>query len=63
MSLFDDVPKEKPQPHRLGEDLARLSIDELQERVGLLEAEIERLRMAIAGKTASHHAASAFFKS
>ncbi len=63
MSLFEDVPKEKPLPHRLGEDLSRLSIDELQDRVTLLEAEIGRLRAAIESKSASHRAASAFFKS
>ncbi len=63
MSLFDDVPKEKPLPHRIGEDLSRLSIDELQERITLLEAEIVRLRQAVDGKTASHRAASSFFKS
>jgi uncharacterized small protein (DUF1192 family) len=63
MSLFDDAPKEKPTPHRIGEDLARLSIDKLHERITLLEAEIVRLRLAIDGKTASHRAASSFFKS
>ncbi len=63
MSLFDDAPKEKPAPHRLGEDLSTLSIKELEERIELLEAEIGRLRSAVAGKTASRHAASAFFKS
>lgn len=62
MSLFDDVPKEKPVPHRLGEDLATLSIDELEARIELLQAEIVRLRTAIEGKTASRQAASAFFK-
>ncbi|SHG72453.1 Uncharacterized small protein, DUF1192 family [Kaistia soli DSM 19436] len=63
MALFDEPAKEKPLPHRLGEDVSALSIDELQERVGLLEAEIVRLRAAIEGKTASRHAASSFFKS
>ncbi|WP_371812707.1 DUF1192 domain-containing protein [Kaistia sp. 32K] len=63
MALFDDVPVEKPAPHRIGEDLGRLSIDELNERITLLEGEIGRLREAIEAKTASRAAASSFFKS
>lgn len=63
MALLDDPPMEKPAPHRLGEDLSALSIDELKDRVSLLEAEIIRLRTAIDNKTASRHAASSFFKS
>jgi uncharacterized small protein (DUF1192 family) len=62
MALFDDLPVEKPAPHRIGEDLARLSIDELEARIGLLEGEITRLREAIEAKTASRDAASSFFK-
>lgn len=63
MPLFDDPPGERPAPHRLGEDLATLSIDELEARIALLDAEIGRLRQAIEAKTASRHAASSFFKS
>lgn len=62
MALFDDVPAEKPAPHRIGEDLGRLSIDELTDRIALLEAEIGRLRESIATKTASRATASSFFK-
>jgi len=63
MALFDDVPVEKSAPHKLGEDLARLSIDELNDRIGLLEAEVQRLREEIRAKAASRDAASSFFKS
>lgn len=62
MALFDDAPVERAVPHRIGEDLATLSINELHERVALLEAEIGRLRDAITSKTASRSAASSFFK-
>lgn len=62
MALFDDAPKERPQPHRIGEDLATLSLEELSERVALLEGEIRRLRSAIDAKSASRDAAAAFFK-
>ncbi|WEK50436.1 MAG: DUF1192 domain-containing protein [Candidatus Kaistia colombiensis] len=62
MALFDDAPVEKPAPHRIGEDLGRLSIDELTDRIALLEAEVLRLREAITAKAASRDAASSFFK-
>jgi uncharacterized small protein (DUF1192 family) len=62
MALFDDLPAEKPAPHRIGEELGRLSIDELHARIAILEDEIGRLRDAITAKTASRDAAASFFK-
>lgn len=62
MSLFDDAPRERPQPHRVGEDLSRLSLHELQERIALLEEEIRRIKQAVDAKSASRDAASSFFK-
>lgn len=62
MSLFDDAPRERPQPHHIGQDLSRLSIDELRERIDLLETEIQRLKQAIDEKSASHKAASNIFR-
>ncbi|MCX5496569.1 DUF1192 domain-containing protein [Kaistia dalseonensis] len=62
MALFDDAPVERPVPHRIGEDLATLSIAELGDRVAVLEGEIARLRAAMAAKTASRDAAASFFK-
>ncbi|HVL72713.1 MAG TPA: DUF1192 domain-containing protein [Beijerinckiaceae bacterium] len=58
----DEKPRPKPT-HEIGQDLAKLSVDELDERVALLAAEIERLREARRAKEASRLAASAFFKS
>ena len=52
----------RPQAHELGQDLSSLSIEELDERIAVLEREIERLREARLGKEASRDAASAFFK-
>lgn len=57
----EDTPR-KLRAHTVGEDLATLSIDELEERVELLKTEIARLGEAIAGKRASAAAADAFFK-
>ncbi|HEY8595510.1 MAG TPA: DUF1192 domain-containing protein [Devosiaceae bacterium] len=48
--------------HVLGETLDALSIDELEERIAALEAEIGRLRAAIGHKSATRSAAEGFFK-
>jgi uncharacterized small protein (DUF1192 family) len=58
--------EERPKPksaHMLGENLDMVSIEELHQRVALLEAEITRLKAEIERKTASKSAADAFFKS
>ena len=60
--IWDD---EKPKPPRavtLGEDLSRISVTELDERVAALEAEIERVRSEIAAKKKHAAAADALFK-
>jgi uncharacterized small protein (DUF1192 family) len=60
---FADEPmRPKARTHELGQDLSTLSIEELDERVAVLEAEIARLKEARASKEASRDAASAFFK-
>lgn len=48
--------------HEIGCDLSALSVDELDERVTLLEAEITRLRDEAARKIASRQAAAAAFR-
>ena len=55
-------PSKRAATHEVGSDLSALSVDELRERVGLLEAEIARLRGEEARKIVSRDAASAFFK-
>ena len=54
MPLFDEEPPKKKKPHELGEDLSRLSVDELAERIALLKAEIARLEEAMAAKRADY---------
>ena len=61
-AFADEKPRPKPPTHEVGQDLSTLSLAELDERIALLEREIERLRAARAGKEASKVAASAFFK-
>jgi len=57
----DDRPKKKIT-HEIGQDLALLSIKELQERIALLKEEIGRLDAEIVRKHASRNAADGFFK-
>ncbi|NIX77932.1 DUF1192 domain-containing protein [Microvirga terricola] len=59
---FADEPRPVSKGHEIGQDLALLSIDEINERIELLEKEIARLKDVRAGKESSRAAASAFFK-
>ena len=62
MAIFDeDAPKKKPV-HEIGEDLAKLSLDELAERVEMLKREIVRIEETAAAKRASADVAASFFK-
>jgi uncharacterized small protein (DUF1192 family) len=57
----DDRPKKKIS-HEIGQELALLSVKELDERIGLLRDEIARLEADKARKQASRNAADQFFK-
>ena len=57
----DDRPKKKPV-HEIGQDLALLSVEELNDRISLLNEEIVRLRAALEKKRASRSVADQFFK-
>ena len=56
----DDKPKQKDI--EIGEDVALLSVEELTERIALLEVEIIRLKEAIESKQSSRSAAEDVFK-
>ena len=58
----DDKPRKKIS-HEIGQDLSLLSVEELAERIALMNSEIERLRAAMTRKRASRDAANSFFKS
>lgn len=67
MADFEDAdpfgkPRKAPTVHEVGQSLDALSVDELSERIQLLEAEIARLTAARVSKEASKAAAAAFFK-
>jgi uncharacterized small protein (DUF1192 family) len=57
----DDSPK-KPAIMVIGENLDAISVAELEQRIQLLDSEIERLRAEVARKQQSRSAADAFFR-
>jgi uncharacterized small protein (DUF1192 family) len=60
--MFDeDLPKKK-KPHEVGMPIDTMSIDELEERIGLLEGEIVRLRQAIDARRKTKDVANSVFK-
>ena len=59
---WDDL---KPKPKKVvtvGEDLRSLSVSELQERIGELQQEIERVQGELSAKKAHEAAAAQIFK-
>jgi uncharacterized small protein (DUF1192 family) len=62
-SMFDEtLPIQKKTVHEVGQDLAPLSIAEIDERITALQAEIERLGIARRDKLKTQAAADALFK-
>jgi uncharacterized small protein (DUF1192 family) len=59
--MFDEEVK-KPKGHEVGMPIESMSVEELTERIGLLEGEIARLRAAIAARNATRAAAESAFK-
>ena len=57
----DDRPKKKIS-HEIGQELALLSVKELEERIALMKDEIARLEASIKGKQSSRNVADTFFK-
>ena len=62
MPMEDDDRPRKKITHEIGQDLSLLSVEELNERIALLTAEIARLQEAMTKKRASKDAANSFFK-
>lgn len=68
MAVFDDenvfgaLPRKTATCHDIGQPLDTLSVDELQERIDMLQAEIDRLETQKGKKQASRRAADAFFQ-
>jgi uncharacterized small protein (DUF1192 family) len=62
MAFLDDDRPRKPAKAAPGEDLTLLSLEELDERIAIYRAEIERLERDIAAKRQSRQAADSFFR-
>ena len=67
MAVFNEedpfgAPRKPASAHEIGQPLDVLSVAELDERIAMLQAEIERLANMRASKEASRQAAAAFFK-
>jgi uncharacterized small protein (DUF1192 family) len=63
MPAVDDSDRPKKKiAHEVGQDLSLLSVEELADRVKLLQAEIARLEADITQKRAKRAAADQFFK-
>lgn len=62
----DDLPLKKTaaeaDPRLDREDLSKLSLEEIEERISACESEIKRCRALIASKKDVRHAADAVFK-
>jgi uncharacterized small protein (DUF1192 family) len=62
MDPFEDAKPVRKPAHEIGQDLALLSIEEIEERIALLRTEIARLETARSAKQASRAAADSVFK-
>jgi uncharacterized small protein (DUF1192 family) len=60
--MDEEYEDRKPVAHEVGMNIDALSVTELEERITLLEAEISRLRSAIAARGQTRSAAEAAFK-
>ncbi|HEV7599177.1 MAG TPA: DUF1192 domain-containing protein [Bradyrhizobium sp.] len=63
MAVEDDDKPRKKITHEIGQDLYLLSVEELAERIALLNSEIDRMKEAMVKKRATKDAADRFFKS
>jgi len=59
---MEEEDRKRPSSHDVGMALDALSVEELQDRIALLEGEIVRLKAAITAKGDSRRAAEAAFK-
>jgi uncharacterized small protein (DUF1192 family) len=60
--MMEEDDRKRPKSHDVGMALDALSVEELRERIALLEGEISRLKAAIEAKGDSRRAAEAAFK-
>lgn len=59
--MFEEEIK-KPKGHEVGMPIDTMSVEELTERIGMLEGEITRIKAAIEARGATRKAAESAFK-
>lgn len=59
---MDEDPIKKPKAHEVGMAIDTMSVEELMDRIAMLEGEIARLRTAIESRGATRKAAESIFK-
>lgn len=62
MAIDDEDRPRRKFGHEIGQDLSLLSVEDLGERIVLLSAEVERLKIEMTKKRASREAANNVFK-
>jgi len=61
--MFEDEDQvRKPKSHEVGMPIEAMGVEELEERIGLLDQEIVRLREAIAARRRTKDEANSVFK-
>ena len=63
MDPEDEIAKKTHPPYSIGQPLAEMSVEEIEQTIASLQAEIERLTEAKEGKIKHLSAAQALFKS
>jgi uncharacterized small protein (DUF1192 family) len=62
MGIFDDDEVKMPRRHEIGQELTLLSVEELRNRIFLLQQEIARLEAELSAKGVTKQAAEALFR-
>ena len=60
--MFGDDEAKKPRGHEVGMPIDTMSVEELEERIAMLKAEIARLEQAIAARQKVRSEADSLFK-
>ncbi|MEO6394955.1 MAG: DUF1192 domain-containing protein [Devosia sp.] len=60
--MFDDDDVKKPKAHEIGMALDAMSVEELADRIVLLESEIARIKAMIGSKQKHKNEAASVFK-
>lgn len=60
--MFDDDQVKRPKGHEVGMPIDTMSVDELNDRIAILKAEIARLEEAIGARQKTKSEAESLFK-